>query len=297
MSLWELLYHQISHNGGLIVIYYHLPGLFEYFDLYKVFIDIFQHESYKFRDVQIGSIYGAPKGCLWNGGRIGYDDGVDVFEVASWAQSHNINCALTFTNCLLEENHFQDKNCNALMRLFHREGNSITIFSDELKDYIHSICPKYQFTSSTTKCLRNLDSIIEEARYYDIVVLDYNFNHQEEFLKNLENKDKYELLVNSVCNPECPRRFEHYVEVSEFSLGIRDEHLIFCPCQRKKFWEILDNPTVLKIEDIYRYHEMGFSHFKIEGRTTHFADLIEILVYYMVKPEYQIEIRQRLTYS
>lgn len=279
------------------MIYYHLPGLFEYFDIYKILIDIFQNEPHKFREVQIGSIYGAPTDCLWNGGRTGYNAESDVFEVASWAQSHRINCALTFTNCLLEEKHFQDKSCNALMRLFHREGNSITVFSDSLKSYIYSICPKYKFTSSTTKCLRDLDSILAEAEQYDIVVLDYNFNYQEEFLKNLENKDKYELLVNSVCNPECPRRFEHYIEISEFGLGIRDEHSIFCPCQRKKFWEILDNPTVLKIEDIYRYHEMGFSHFKIEGRTTHFADLIEILVYYMVKPEYQIEIRQRLTYS
>jgi collagenase-like PrtC family protease len=39
---------------------------------------------------------------------------------------------------------------------------------------------------------------------------------------------------------------------------------------------------------------MGFNHFKIEGRTDSVKNLIEILTYYMVKEEFQMEIRQRL---
>lgn len=34
------------------------------------------------------------------------------------------------------------------------------------------------------------------------------------------------------------------------------------------------------------YIPMGFKHFKIESRTTTEQNLLEILLYYLVKPEY-----------
>lgn len=276
------------------MIYFHLPGLFEYFDLYKFFINIFKCESNKFRDVKIGSIYGAPAGCLWNGGRTGYAFGAtDASEVAQWCLQEHISGNLVFTNCLLEKEHFLDAECNNLLDLFHNENNGITIFSEELKEYIITNYPLYHFTSSTTKCLTELNEIIEELQKYDLVVLDYNFNNSPSLLQ-IQDKAKCEILVNSVCDPGCTKRYQHYIEISEFGLGLRTEHLYYCSCQSKNLWEILDNKTVLKIEDIYRYEKMGFSHFKIEGRTTSYTDLIEILVYYMVKPEYQLEMRQRL---
>jgi hypothetical protein len=278
------------------MIYYHLPGLFEYFDFYQVFIKIFQTEPHKFRDVKIASIYGAPPNCLWAGGRTGHPAEGNIFKIMGWLHETGMKCDLVFSNCLLEPQHFSDKYCNTILHTFHESGNNITVYSDDLKNYIHTNFPEYTFTSSTTKCIKDKSLACAEADTYDLVVLDYNFNYQEDFLKSIDNKEKFELLVNSVCTPNCPQRFEHYTEISEFALGIRKDHKIFCPCQQKKFWEILNNPTVLKLEDIYRYEKMGFSHFKIEGRTTPYADLVEILVYYMVKPEYQLEIRQRLMF-
>ena len=39
---------------------------------------------------------------------------------------------------------------------------------------------------------------------------------------------------------------------------------------------------------------MGFSNFKLEGRTTSMLDWVEIIVYYLIKEEYQPEVRDLL---
>jgi hypothetical protein len=43
-------------------IYYHLPGLFEFYELYKVFLELFhRHREYFYDWCEIGSVYGAPR--------------------------------------------------------------------------------------------------------------------------------------------------------------------------------------------------------------------------------------------
>ncbi len=52
--------------------YFHLPGLFEFYELYRVFLPLFrEHREYFYDWCEIGSIYGAPADCLWGGGRAG----------------------------------------------------------------------------------------------------------------------------------------------------------------------------------------------------------------------------------
>lgn len=51
--------------------YYHLPGLFEFYELYRRFLPLYrEHREYFYDWCAIGSIYGAPAGCIWGGGRI-----------------------------------------------------------------------------------------------------------------------------------------------------------------------------------------------------------------------------------
>ena len=39
---------------------------------------------------------------------------------------------------------------------------------------------------------------------------------------------------------------------------------------------------------------MGFSNFKIEGRGLGSALILEFLLYYMARPEYQIHVREKI---
>ena len=56
-------------SSGKTTAYFHLPGLFEFYELYKRFLPLFfEHREYFYEWCGIGSIYGAPAGCIWGGG-------------------------------------------------------------------------------------------------------------------------------------------------------------------------------------------------------------------------------------
>ena len=71
--------------------YYHLPGLFEFYELYRVFLPLFrEHNEYFYDWCEIGSIYGVPSDCIWSGGRI--EDGVcDARTVLALMQEYGIS--------------------------------------------------------------------------------------------------------------------------------------------------------------------------------------------------------------
>lgn len=281
-------------------IYYHLPGLFEFFDFYNLFVWFFQNENEKFYDwVDIGSIYGSPVEAIWNGGRLKDFKTPDINQVINWACQTNISCRFTFSNVLLNEDHLKDTYCNVLLDKFNWENqhNSIIVNSPILENYIREKYPNYEIVSSTTKCITNNDETIKELnKNYALVVLDYNHNKDFDFLKTILNKEKVELLINPVCNPKCPIRSKHYEDISRVVLHQDPIYNISCQQEGKMFFEVIkENPLFISIDDIKNiYIPLGFKNFKIEGRTTTKEDLMEILVYYMVKPEYQLEMRQKL---
>ena len=60
-----------------------------------------------------------------------------------------------------------------------------------------------------------------------------------------------------------------------------------------RFSEAMKNPGFIGVDAIQNtYLPMGFSNFKIEGRGLGSALVLEFLLYYMVKPEYQIHVRE-----
>ena len=55
------------------------------------------------------------------------------------------------------------------------------------------------------------------------------------------------------------------------------------------------NPGFISLEDIQNvYLPMGFSNFKVEGRSLGSALLLEFILYYMTKPEYQLQVREKI---
>ena len=99
--------------------HYHLPGLFEFYEFYRVFLPLFyEHREWFYDWCDIGSIYGAPADCLWDGGRVGYGDD-DPREVLSLLREYGISARLTFSNSLLREEHLSDNKCTGLCALFN----------------------------------------------------------------------------------------------------------------------------------------------------------------------------------
>lgn len=283
--------------------HYHLPGLFEFYDLYKLFLPLFyEHRDYFYDWCDIGSIYGAPADCIWGGGRVGSGE-QDPREVLALTQTYGISARLTFSNSLLREEHLADPRCNALCRLFSETGgNGVILHSDLLLDYLKRTYPKLYFVSSTTKVLTDFDQCRQEAERADFqyVVPDFRLNKAFDRLQALPDrlKDKLEFLCNECCWPGCRDRKACYEAVSRKNLGESGpEHRCAAPEAQGgyRFSKAMENPAFIGIHDIqHTYLPMGFSNFKIEGRELGSALILEFLLYYMTKPEHQLQVREAI---
>ena len=283
--------------------HYHLPGLFEFYELYRVFLPLFrEHREYFYSWCDIGSIYGAPADCLWGGGRVGFGDN-DPREVLALTQEYGISARLTFSNSLLREEHLSDKQCNRLCALFNDQGgNGVIVQSDLLLEYLKKNYPNLYFVSSTTKVLTDFRQFLGEVNREDFcyVVPDFRLNKAFDKLDTMTNaqKGKTEFLCNECCWFGCTDRRECYENVSRKNLGENcEDHHCVAPGGNEgyQFSKAMTNPGFVGVEDIRnRYLPMGFSNFKIEGRGLGSALVLEFLLYYMTKPEYQIHVREAI---
>lgn len=284
-------------------IFYHLPGLFEFYDLYKVFFELWQeHREYFYSWCEIASVYGAPSDCLWGGGRIGFgeDNLEDVLELV---RKHGISARLTFSNSLLEKKHLTDEKCNYLCRFFETLGNSgIILHSDLLLDYLQKNYPGFYFVSSTTKVLTDFQDFKYEVARSDFryVVPDFRLNKSFDKLSNLSpsEKEKVEFLCNECCWLGCMDRKRCYENVSRKSLDVDcPDHVCKAPggSDGYRFSKAMESPAFISIHDIlHTYLPMGFVNFKIEGRGLGSAMILEFLLYYLTKPEYHIHVREAI---
>jgi len=281
-------------------VYYHLPGLFEFYELYSAFLPMFfGHREYFYDWCQIGSIYGAPGDCIWGGGRVGFGD-YDSWEVASLMEKYGISARLTFSNSFLKKDHLNDRKCNRLCELFASERNGIIIYSDMLLKYIKQKYPEFYFVSSTTKVITDFDEFEKEVNReeYKYVVADFRLNKAYDRLEKMTEgqKRKVELLCNECCDIRCLDRKECYENVSLKNLGekCKDHKCRYAADDEGYlFSKAMENPAFISIEDIQnKYLQMGISNFKIEGRGLGSALILEFLLYYMTKPEHQLKVRE-----
>ncbi len=285
--------------------YFHLPGLFEFYDFYHEFLPLFQnHREYFYPWCEIGSIYGAPMDAIWGGGRVGFGDN-SAKKAAALMEKYDISARLTFSNSLLKEKHLSDPVCNELSGLFHTSSkgkNGVIIYSDLLLEYMKERYPNYYFVSSTTKVITNFERLKREAdrAEFSYVVPDFRLNKAFDQLETLteEEKNKLEFLCNECCFFGCKDRKNCYENVSRKSLGEEcEDHICTSPGSEEgyKFSKAMENPGFISLSDIQNvYMPMGFSNFKIEGRSLGSALLLEFILYYMTKPKYQLKVREEM---
>ena len=299
-------------NVGIIVTpqkiaHYHLPGLFEFYEFYKVFLPLYRdHRDWFYDWCDIASIYGAPEGCLWGGGRTSLGN-VDARNLLKLTEKYDISARLTFSNYLWKEKHLSDKKCNELCRLFEgaKIPSGVIVHSDLLLDYLKEKYPDLYLISSTTKVLTNFQDFLSELNRPDFkyVVPDFRLNKSLDLLASLpqEEKDKVEFLCNECCDINCNSRKACYENVSRKNLATAGEEIPDHKCTGKdgqggyKFSKAMKNFAFISIQDIQKtYLPMGFTNFKLEGRGLGSALLFEFILYYMTKPEYHLEVREEI---
>lgn len=302
---------------------FHLPDFTKHYGFNIVFAEMLRQLPEYFRDgVEIASVYGVFPPAIWNGGRYQHGNcSVDfIRQVLREFNSRGIPLRFTFTNPILTEKHLKDDFCNRILKLADNGMNEVIVASPLLEDYIRDKYPNYKLTSSTCKRITDADTLTDElGKDYHIVVLDYDLNNKFDILEKLPNKDKCELLVNACCNPGCAHRSNHYRTIGAEQLAygehlkkhpkapfglteLRRDHKQYadmidpftleCSCVDRTIFESMKLPTHISPDAIWeKYVPMGFSQFKIEGRTISLFRLIEHYMYYMAKPECRDEAR------
>ena len=284
---------------------FHLPGLFEFYEFYRIFLPIFRsHREFFYDWADIASIYGAPADCIWGGGRVSNGE-ADPRQVLSLLDEYGISARLTFSNSLLQQEHLSDKKCNTLCALFangSKTQNGIILHSDVLLDHLKAHYPEFYFVSSTTKVLTDFQQFVSEVdrKEFLYVVPDFRLNKMFDQLRTLSavQKDKVEFLCNECCWFGCKDRKACYENVSRKNLGLTGNDF---PCRAPdgsngyRFSKAMKNPGFISVSDIQNiYLPMGFSNFKIEGRGLGSALLLEFLLYYMVRPEFHLQVREEI---
>ena len=173
---------------------------------------------------------------------------------------------------------------------------------DRLLSYLKANYPGLYFVSSTTKVLTDFDQFLKEVNREDFLyaVPDFRLNKAFDKWRTLsENqKEKVEFLCNECCWFGCRDRKRCYEAVSRRNLGENmPEHRCSAPDAKDgyRFSRAMTNPGFIRTEDIKEvYLPMGFSNFKIEGRGLGSALILEFLLYYMTKPEYQLHVRESI---
>lgn len=287
------------------IAYYHLPGLFAFYDLYCAFLPLYRkHREYFYDWCEIGSLYGAPSDCIWGGGRVGAESS-DPQAAFVLTREYGISARLTFSNSLLRKEHLSDRKCNALCRLFEENNqprNGVIVHSELLLSYLQQTYPGLYLVSSTTKVLTDFQDLERELsrEAFRYVVPDFRLNKAFTQLGALSGrqKTKVEFLCNECCWFGCRDRKQCYEAVSRKVLGEDGpEHRCAAPDAGKgyRFSKAMENPGFIGIGDIVNtYLPMGFSHFKIEGRGLGSALMLEFLLYYLTKPECQLKVREEI---
>lgn len=279
---------------------FYLPDFCDRFHLNSTFIEFLEKEPEKFYDgVKIKAVYGCFPGAIWNGGRLSY--GVTrskiMKDTIDYYNKKGIAIRYTWTNCLLEEKHFQDTYCNLMMKLADNGINGVIINNSKLEAYLREHYKGYHYISSTSKCIQDIDTFNQElSKDYSLVVMDYRKNADMDFINAIKDKKRVEIVLNEICSPKCKVRTEHFIEHSRMQLNYEslDDWTWECNSGAIDFFNSFKNETFIKLEDLEKLKDMGFENFKIQGRFGHPAEILENYVYYMVKPEYRDEVRLKV---
>lgn len=289
-------------------INFYIPGLdLGYHNFYRLMIKYMNDFPYRFMEnIKIASVYGSFNNIIWNGGRVRTGKNVSINEMNQMLRQLNdagVAVRYTYTNSELEEKHLSDTLANLTMELANNGKNEVLVNSPILEKYLRKNYPNFRYILSTTACERDVDKINAATKKYDLVVIDYRDNKNFGFLSKIKNKDKIEFLIDEKCPSSCKYRKIEYEQISKINcLKIPEKEKEF-PCARQNvntigFYDGLktNQDTNLTFDEVYgKYYDMGFRHFKLEGRNeVDINSAFESYIYYLAAPEVRELVRYDL---
>lgn len=275
---------------------WNVSGLFVHDAAILYFFDLCKNCGIDIRIMVHGNIP-----CKWNSGRI--IQSVDQ-EYQDWCFSEykkrNIPVLLTFSNYLLGPDDLDDNLSNAILaKAAGTEGNGAIIASDLLRDYIHERYPDLILYSSILKIVSeekkgDADNYMRLLDSFDRVVLHPDDGLDTDLLGQLQNRGRFEILINENCVRGCVFRKEHCDIVSSYYKERRDSRIMDeLNAFKLKKCRSVQSPRQLELflkgdietcnftkDELKRCYDAGYRYFKIQGRSLSTASLLYDLTDY-----------------
>lgn len=231
-------------------------------------------------------VHGAPL-CLWNSGRVLprlLCTAEQIRDAGKAYARRGIAVDLTFSNHLLGKEHLGDETGNAILKFFERNnptgGNGVIMASEALYAHVKKNYPSLRTVSSIIKVAvehgrGKADYYRKLAERFDKVMIHPDDAWNFDMLETLEDKNRYEILVNEYCVRGCKIRHLHYRSLSQSAInyfGAKDEEFekLFPNNGCSDIRRLISSPdrgtTALSLSEIRRLYDMGFRKFKVQGR-------------------------------
>ncbi len=250
----------------------------------------------------IAYVHGSPA-LIWNSGRVPgkiIPHGSHAAALRGYAQ-RGMSVLLTASNTILTSEHINNKiandYCDALNRKDAHTHNGVIISSDLLNAHIKQHYPHLQRISSILKITKDhgkgkLDLYKRYLNEFDLVMLHPDDVYDTDFLATLPEPERFIALINEYCIRGCPIRHLHYKHLSAKSLdylGYDDNPFAELQAKNKcsSIYQMLLHPTqgtlALSHDEIATLHDLGFRHFKVQGRgmvnaVSYLVDLMRLLL-------------------
>ena len=277
-----------------------LPDFTSNFQLNLALIKAWRSDPAMFRDgVCLDSVYGCFPQCKANGGRHVVGKRYTPFLMhGTFAMLNDagVKVRLTFTNVFLDRHVLSgDPYVKEILDIASNYDVEVIVYTDDAADYLRQNYP-FKLVLSTSREITDVHALNDALERFDYVVLNYNLNKGYDVLSQVSHPERLEVMVNELCAPHCPVRQKHYEHESRDQLN--GESTLFCEeCGRSKadLADLFDGPIVLSNEEVSRLRmEYGIRYFKIVGRKRRRDKLIDVFLYYLVKPECHEDVRQML---
>lgn len=215
-----------------------------------------------------------------------------AFDMFRRYNNHGIGCRLTFSHTALEPELFQDKQSNALLSYLNSSPvsstgikNGVIVTDLRLAEYIRKNYPNLELICSivgtSSRCILGktdtIDYYKQMLELFDLVVLNPGRNTDFEFLNDLPDHDRFEIMANHACVKNCPTAKIHYeaqqrlvkasLDGDQQTINAENEKLarIKRHCQEYHELNPLDGCS-LNDEEMKQIVSMGFINYKLEGR-------------------------------
>jgi collagenase-like PrtC family protease len=221
----------------------------------------------------------------WCGGRNNIKELKLTEELLNYYNRKNIGFYVPFSNYIIDLN---DRVGNEILEMLNQNSlNGVIIGNSRFNKYVKQNYENLKTIRSITTITytTSLETYKIYEDQYDYIVPRVEHILEDWFIDGITNHDKYELLLNDFCYYNCPFYIQHFILTSDANRLNLDIDSEVCLMEDK-----FENKDLISKEQFKRLIDVGFSNFKLAGRSKEFSNRKFVTLEKVV--EYLLEIRR-----